>query len=338
LWRIQADRREQVDEVEAGDIIGILGLKHSITGDTLCDPRHPIILERLEFPEPVISLSIEPRTNADKERLVLALATLRREDPSFKYSYNAETGQTVIAGMGELHLEIVKNKLVRDMGLDVHVGKPKVAYKETIQSAAQAEGRFIRQTGGHGQYGHAVVRLEPRGRGEGYEFVDKVIGGVIPREYIRAVEAGVREALNTGVYAGFPVVDIRAVLHDGSYHEVDSSELAFKIAASMAVKDAFDRADPAILEPVMRVEATMPEEFMGDVIGDLNSRRGHIEGMESRGTTQVVRALVPLASMFGYATDLRSMTQGRATYSMEFAHYAEVPAQLANELIQKSRV
>jgi elongation factor G len=338
LLQMHANHREELEAVYAGDIAAIVGLKESFTGHTLSDPAHPVILESITFPEPVIEVAVEPRTKADQDKLALALQRLAEEDPTFRVKTNEETGQTLISGMGELHLDVIVDRMIREFRVAANIGKPQVSYRETIRRAAEGNGRFIRQTGGHGQYGHAVVRLEPRGRGEGYEFVDKVIGGVIPREYIRAVEAGVREALNTGVYAGFPVVDIRAVLHDGSYHEVDSSELAFKIAASMAVKDAFERADPAILEPVMRVEATMPEEFMGDVIGDLNSRRGHIEGMESRGTTQVVRALVPLASMFGYATDLRSMTQGRATYSMEFAHYAEVPAQLANELIQKSRV
>ena len=338
ILQMHANHREEIDEVYAGDIASIVGLKESYTGDTLCDPAHPIILESIRFPEPVIEVAVEPRTKADQDKLALALQRLAEEDPTFRVKTDEESGQTLIAGMGELHLDVLVDRMTREFKVAANVGRPQVSYRETIRRAAEGVGRFVRQTGGHGQYGHAVVRLEPNTQGAGYEFVDRIVGGAIPREYIKAVDAGIREALATGIYAGYPVVDVKTTLHDGAYHEVDSSEMAFKIAGSMAVKDAFERADPSILEPIMRVEATMPEEFMGDVIGDLNSRRGHIEGMESRGSTQVVRALVPLANMFGYATDLRSMTQGRASYSMEFAHYAEVPAQVAQELVQKSKV
>ncbi|MGO9177686.1 MAG: elongation factor G [Candidatus Limnocylindrales bacterium] len=338
ILQMHANHREEIDEVYAGDIGAIVGLKESYTGDTLADPAHPIILESIRFPEPVIEVAVEPRTKADQDKLALALQRLADEDPTFRVKTDEESGQTLIAGMGELHLDVLVDRMTREFKVAANVGRPQVSYRETVRRAAEGTGRFVRQTGGHGQYGHAVIHLEPNAQGGGYEFVDKIVGGVIPREYVKAVDAGIREALATGIYAGYPVVDVKAILRDGSYHEVDSSEMAFKIAGSMAVKDAFERADPAILEPIMRVEATMPEEFMGDVIGDLNSRRGHIEGMESRGSTQVVRAFVPLANMFGYATDLRSMTQGRASYSMEFAHYAEVPAQVAQELVQKSKV
>jgi elongation factor G len=338
ILQMHANHREEIDAVYAGEIAAIVGLKDSYTGDTLSDPDHPVILESIVFPEPVIEVAVEPKTKADQDKLALALQRLAEEDPTFRVQTNEETGQTLIAGMGELHLDVLVDRMVREFKVVANVGKPQVSYRETVRRAAEGNGRFVRQTGGRGQYGHAVIRLEPNGKGAGYEFVDKIVGGVIPREYIKAVDAGIREALATGVYAGFPVVDVKTTLYDGSYHEVDSSEMAFKIAGSLAVKDAFERADPVILEPIMRVEAVMPEEFMGDVIGDLNSRRGHIEGMESRGSTQVVRAFVPLATMFGYATDLRSMTQGRATYSMEFSHYAEVPASVAHELVQKSRV
>jgi elongation factor G len=338
VLQMHANHREEIDTVYAGDIAAIVGLKDSFTGDTLSDPDHPVVLESITFPEPVIEVAVEPKTKADQDKLGLALQRLAEEDPTFRVKTDEETGQTLIAGMGELHLDVLVDRMVREFKVAANVGKPQVSYRETIRRAAEGVGRFVRQTGGRGQYGHAVIRLEPNQKGAGTEFIDKIVGGIIPREYIRAVESGIREALETGIYAGYPVVDVKTTLHDGSYHEVDSSELAFKIAGSMAVKDAFERADPCILEPIMRVEAVMPEEFMGDVIGDLNSRRGHIEGMESRGTTQVVRAFVPLATMFGYATDLRSMTQGRATYSMEFAHYAEVPASVAHELVQKSKV
>jgi elongation factor G len=338
VLQMHANHREEIDVVYAGDIAAAVGLKDTFTGDTLCDIDDPVILENISFPEPVIEVAIEPKTKADQDKLGIALQRLAEEDPTFRVKTDDETGQTLIAGMGELHLDVLVDRMVREFRVAANVGKPQVSYRETVKRPAEGNGRFVRQTGGKGQYGHAVIRLEPRERGAGYEFVDKIVGGTIPREYIKAVDAGIREALETGIYAGFPVVDVRVTVHDGSYHDVDSSEMAFKIAGSMAVKDAFEKADPAILEPVMKVEAIMPEEFMGDVIGDLNSRRGHVDGMESRGTTQVVRAFVPLAAMFGYATDLRSMTQGRATFSMEFSHYAEVPAGIASELAQKSKV
>jgi elongation factor G len=335
---MHANRREDVAEVLTGDIVAAVGLNGTTTGDTLCDESAPIVLEKIEFPEPVISVAIEPRTKADEEKLVNALGRLAAEDPTFRTSVDSETGQTIISGMGELHLEIIVDRLVREFKVAANIGKPQVSYRETIRRASDGNGRFVRQTGGKGQYGHAMIRIEPLAKGGGYEFVDKIVGGTIPREYIKPIDAGIREALQTGIFAGFPVVDVKVTLYDGSYHEVDSSEMAFKIAGSMAIKDAFAKADPAILEPIMKVEVLMPEAFMGDVIGDLNSRRGHIDGMESRGSTQVVRAFVPLAQMFGYVTDLRSMTQGRATSSMEFSHYAEVPANLAAELVQKSKV
>jgi elongation factor G len=338
ILQMHANHREEIEVVYAGDIAAAVGLKETFTGDTLSDVDHPIILESITFPEPVIEVAIEPKTKADQDKLGIALQRLAEEDPTFRVKTDEETGQTLIAGMGELHLDVLVDRMVREFKVAANVGKPQVSYRETIKRAAEGNGRFVRQTGGKGQYGHAVIRLEPRERGAGYEFVDKIVGGTIPREYIKPVDMGIREALETGIYAGFPVVDVRVTLHDGSYHDVDSSEMAFKIAGSMAVKDAFEKADPMILEPVMKVEAIMPEEFMGDVIGDLNSRRGHMDGMESRGTTQVVRAFVPLAAMFGYATDLRSMTQGRATFSMEFSRYSEVPASIASELAQKSKV
>jgi elongation factor G len=343
VLQMHANHREDIEEVYAGDIAAAVGLKESFTGDTLADPDHPVILESMTFPEPVIEVKIEPKTKADQDKLSVALQRLAEEDPTFRVKTDPETSETLIAGMGELHLDVLVDRMVREFRVAANVGKPQVSYRETIRRPAEGNGRFVRQTGGRGQYGHAVIKIEPREKGAGYEFVDKVVGGVIPREYIKPIDAGIREALETGIYAGFPAVDIRVTLFDGSYHEVDSSEMAFKIAGSMAVKDAFEKADPTILEPIMRVEVIMPEEFMGDVIGDLNSRRGHIEGMESRGfgeghRTQIVRAFVPLAEMFGYATDLRSMTQGRATNSMEFSHYAEVPSGIASELAQKSKV
>ncbi len=337
IVQLHANHREEIDEVAAGDIAAAVGLRDTYTGDTLTDPDHPVILESMVFPEPVIEVAIEPKTKADQDKLAVALQRLAEEDPTFRVKNDEESGQTLIAGMGELHLDVLVDRMTREFRVAANVGKPQVSYRETIRRAAEGNGRFVRQTGGRGQYGHAVIRLEPGEKGSGYEFVDKIVGGVIPREYIKSVDAGVREALGTGVYAGFPMVDIKATLFDGSYHEVDSSEMAFKIAGSMAVKDAVDKADPTILEPVMRVEVVMPEEFMGDVIGDLNSRRGHIEGMDNRNGTQVVSAFVPLASMFGYVTDLRSMTQGRATSSMEFSHYAQVPQSIAVELVQKAR-
>jgi elongation factor G len=341
ILQMHANHREEIEEVYAGDIAAAVGLKDTFTGDTLSDPDHPVLLESMTFPEPVIEVKIEPKTKADQDKLGVALQRLSEEDPTFRVKTDPETGETLIAGMGELHLDVLVDRMVREFKVAANIGKPQVSYRETVRRAAEGNGRFVRQTGGKGQYGHAVIRLEPQEKGAGYEFVDKIVGGTIPREYIKSVDAGIREALETGIFAGFPVVDVKVTLHDGSYHEVDSSEMAFKIAGSMAVKDAFGKADPTILEPIMRNEVTMPEEFMGDVIGDLNSRRGQIEGMDSRGSgnaaTQVVRAFVPLAQMFGYVTDLRSMTQGRATSSMEFSHYAEVPTSLASELVQKSK-
>jgi elongation factor G len=338
VLQMHANHREEIDTVYAGDIAAAVGLKDTFTGDTLSDEAHPVILESMTFPEPVIEVKIEPKTKADQDKLALALQRLAEEDPTFRVHTDPESSETLIAGMGELHLDVLVDRMIREFKVAANIGKPQVSYRETIRREAQGNGRFVRQTGGKGQYGHAVIKLEPAEKGAGYEFIDKIVGGTIPREYIKSVDEGIRETLETGVYAGFPVVDVKATLFDGSYHEVDSSEMAFKIAGSMAVKDAFGKADPTILEPIMRVEVTMPTEFMGDVIGDLNSRRGQIEGIESRSGTEVVRAFVPLAQMFGYVTDLRSMSQGRATSSMEFSHYAEVPANLASELVQKSKV
>jgi elongation factor G len=291
----------------------------------------------MTFPEPVIEVKIEPKTKVDQDKLGIALQRLAEEDPTFRVKTAEETGETLIAGMGELHLDVLVDRMIREFKVAANIGKPQVSYRETVRREAQGNGRHVRQTGGKGQYGHAVIKVEPLEKGGGYEFVDKIVGGTIPREYIKPVDQGIREALQTGIYAGYPMVDVRVTLFDGSYHDVDSSEMAFKIAGSLAIKDAVQKADPAILEPIMRTEVTMPEEFMGDVIGDLNKRRGHIEGMENRGGIQVVRAFVPLAEMFGYVTQLRSMTQGRASSSMEFSHYAEVPKSIAEELAQKSR-
>ncbi|HJW22703.1 MAG TPA: elongation factor G [Candidatus Limnocylindrales bacterium] len=338
ILQLHANHREEIDEVYAGDIGAIVGLKDTFTGDTLCDPDHPILLETISFPEPVIEVKIEPKTKVDQDKMGIALQRLAEEDPTFRVKTDPESGETLIAGMGELHLDVIVDRMVREFRVAANVGRPQVSYRETIRRAAEGNGRFVRQTGGKGQYGHVVLHLEPGLKGSGFEFVDKIVGGTIPREYMRAVDQGIRETLETGIYAGYPMVDVKATVFDGSYHEVDSSEMAFKIAASMAVKDAVEKASPVVLEPVMRVEITMPEQFMGDVIGDLNSRRGQVEGMDSRGSTQVVRAFVPLAEMFGYATDLRSMTQGRASYSMELSHYAEVPGNLAQELVAKSKV
>ncbi len=335
LLRMHANKREEVKEVAAGDIVAAVGLKNTLTGDTLCDEKHPVILESIEFPDPVISVAIEPKTKADQEKLSQSLAKLAQEDPSFRVSFDEETGQTIISGMGELHLEIIVDRLLREFKVSANVGKPQVAYKETIKSASKAEGKFVRQSGGRGQYGHVYLELEPTETGKGFEFVNKIVGGTIPREYIPAVEKGVKEAMDSGVLAGYPVVDVKAVLYDGSYHEVDSSEMAFKIAGSMAFKEAAKRAKPVLLEPVMSVEVVTPEEYMGDVMGDLNSRRGKIQSMEKRGNAQVIRAEVPLAEMFGYATDLRSKTQGRATYTMQFSHYEDVPKGIADSIIAK---
>jgi elongation factor G len=338
ILQMHANHREEIDEVYAGDIAAAVGLKDTFTGDTLSDPDHPVILESMTFPEPVIEVAIEPKTKADQDKLGIALQRLSEEDPTFRVHTDEESGQTLIAGMGELHLDVLVDRMVREFKVAANVGKPQVAYRATVRREAIGNGRFVRQTGGRGQYGHAVIKLEPNEKGKGYEFVDKIVGGTIPREYIKPVDAGIREALLSGPYASVPMVDVKATLFDGSFHEVDSSEMAFKIAGSMALKDAVDKADPVILEPVMRVEVTMPEEYMGDVIGDLNSRRGHIEGMDNRLGTQIVRAFVPLAEMFGYVTDLRSMSQGRASSSMEFSHYSDVPKSVATELAEKSKV
>ena len=329
VLRMHAIRREDVDEVFTGDIAAAVGLKATTTGDTLCDESAPIMLESITFPEPVISVAIEPKTKADQEKLGMALQRLSEEDPTFKVHTDEETGQTIIEGMGELHLEIIIDRLLREFRVDANQGKPQVAYKEAIRRPAHGVGRFIRQTGGKGQFGHAEVDVRPGEQGSGFVFEDKITQGRIPREYIPAIEKGIREALQTGVVAGYPVVDIVVTLVDGSYHPVDSSEMAFGVAGSMAVKDAMHKAQPFLLEPIMKVDVVMPEEYLGDVMGDLASRRGHILGMEGRGTSQNVRANVPLAEMFGYATELRSMTSGRATYSMEFSHYAEMPGNLA---------
>ena len=338
IVELHANHREEIDVVYAGDIAAAVGLKDTFTGDTITDPDHPVILESMTFPEPVIEVAIEPKTKADQDKLGIALQRLAEEDPTFRVKTDEESGQTLIAGMGELHLDVLVDRMVREFKVAANVGKPQVAYRETIRREAVGNGRFVRQTGGKGQYGHAVVRAEPNAKGAGYEFIDKIVGGTIPREYIKPIDQGIRETLDSGIYANVPMVDVKVTLIDGSYHDVDSSEMAFKIAGSMAIKDAVAKANPVVLEPMMRVEVTLPEEFMGDVIGDLNSRRGQIEGMDPRGSTQVIRASVPLAEMFGYATDLRSETQGRASYSMELSHYAEVPQNLAAELVAKSKV
>jgi len=331
---MHANHREDIPEATAGNVVAAVGLRETTTGDTLCDEAAPLVLEPIQFPEPVISVAVEPKTKADSDKLTAALAKLAEEDPSFRVRFDPETGQTLIAGMGELHLEIITDRLVREFKVEAHVGRPQVAYKETIRQPARGEGRFIRQTGGRGQYGHAVVEIEPLPRGSGFEFVDRITGGVIPREFIKPVEDGVREAMESGILAGYPVVDVRVTLVDGSYHEVDSSELAFKIAGSLAFKDAARKAKPVLLEPVMKVEVTTPEAYMGDVLADLNARRGRIQAMEQRQGLRVITALVPLAEMFGYATDLRSRTQGRAVYTMEFSHYEEVPAAVAEEVLK----
>jgi elongation factor G len=329
ILRMHAIRREDVDEVFTGDIAAAVGLKVTTTGDTLTDESHPILLESITFPEPVISVAIEPKTKADQDKLGIALQRLAEEDPTFRVHTDEETGQTIIEGMGELHLEIIVDRLLREFKVDANQGKPQVAYKEAIRRPAHGVGRFVRQTGGKGQFGHVELNVRPGEQGTGFVFEDKITQGRIPREYIPAVEKGIREALQTGVVAGYPVVDLVAALVDGSYHPVDSSEMAFQVAGSMGVKDAMSKAQPYLLEPVMKVNVVMPEEYLGDVMGDLSSRRGHILGMEGRGTSQSVTANVPLAEMFGYATELRSMTSGRATYSMEFSHYAEMPGNLA---------
>jgi elongation factor G len=337
ILQMHANHREEIDQVSAGDIAAAVGLKNTTTGDTLCAEDKPIILESITFPEPVIELAVEPKTKADQDKMAVALQRLAAEDPTFRVHTDEESSQTRIAGMGELHLEVLVDRMLREFKVQANVGRPQVSYREAIRKPVKAEGRFVRQTGGKGQYGHAVLELEPLERGGGFEWESKIVGGAVPREFWRAIESGVIEALAGGVVAGYPVIDVKATLVDGSYHEVDSSEMAMKIAGSMAAKDGVGKADPAILEPMMKVEVTTPEDFMGDVIGNLNSKRGQIDGLDERGSSRVVRAHVPLAEMFGYATELRSMTQGRAAYSMEFSHYAEVPTNLANELIAKSK-
>src|SRR5450631_1354182 len=335
ILKMHANKREEIKEVYAGDIAAAVGLKYTTTGDTLCDEDKQVILESIEFPEPVISIAIEPKTKAEQEKLGFGLQKLASEDPSFRVKTDEETGQTIISGMGELHLEIIVDRLMREFKVEANVGKPQVAYRETITKKVKVEGKFVRQSGGRGQYGHVWLEIEPQEAGKGFEFVDAIKGGVVPREYIPAVGKGILEATDNGVLAGFPVVDIKATLIDGSYHEVDSSEMAFKIAGSMGFKEGCAKAGPIILEPIMAVEVVVPEEYMGEVIGDLNSRRGRIMGMDSRAGAQVVSSMVPLASMFGYSTDLRSATQGRATYSMTFDHYEPVPKSVAEEIVAK---
>ncbi len=333
ILKMHANEREEIDEIYAGEIAAAVGLKNTKTGDTLCDENHPIILEQITFPEPVISLKIEPKTKADQEKMGIALRRLAEEDPTFRVSADQETGETIISGMGELHLEVIVDRLLREFKVEASVGKPQVAYKETIKGTAEAEGKYVRQSGGRGQYGHVKIRVEPLEKGKGFEFVDEIKGGIIPQEFIPAVEKGVKEAMDKGVLAGYPMQDIKVTLFDGSFHEVDSSEAAFKIAASMAFKDAAKQANPVLLEPIMKVTVMTAPDFLGDVTGDLNSRRGRIEGMEDRGNIKVITAYVPLANMFGYSTQLRSMTEGRASYSMEFHSYEEVPKNIADEII-----
>jgi elongation factor G len=336
LVQMHANHRDEIKEVRAGDIAAAIGLKDVTTGDTLCDPKAIITLERMEFPEPVISVAVEPKTKADQEKMGIALNKLAQEDPSFRVRTDEESGQTIISGMGELHLEIIVDRMKREFGVEANVGAPQVAYRETIRKSVEQEGRYVRQTGGRGQYGHVWLRLEPLEPGSGYEFVNAIVGGVVPKEYIPAVDKGVQEQLQNGVLAGFPVVDVRVTLFDGSYHEVDSSEMAFKIAGSMAFKEGARKASPVLLEPIMKVEVVTPEEYMGDVVGDINRRRGMIQGMDDAPAGKVIRCEVPLSEMFGYATDLRSATQGRATYTMQFEKYVEAPTHVADAIIKKA--
>jgi len=336
ILQMHANHREERDAIYAGELAAAVGLKFTTTGDTLCDQGDPIILESMDFPAPVIAVAIEPKTKADQEKLGASLHKLAEEDPTFQVRTDEETGQTVIHGMGELHLEIIVDRLLREFKVDANVGKPQVAYRETIRKPVEkVQGKFVRQSGGRGQYGDVVINVEPAGPGEGYEFEDKISGGVIPKDYIPSVNEGIKEAMENGVLAGYPMVGVKVTLIDGSYHEVDSSEMAFRIAGSMALKAAVNKAKPVLLEPVMEVEVVVPEEYMGDIIGDLNSRRGKIEGMEPRGKAQVVRGRIPLAEMFGYATDLRSLSQGRATYTMQFDRYEEVPSSIATGIVEQ---
>lgn len=332
---MHANHREEVQEAYAGDILAVVGFKDTATGDTLCDEKSPVILESMDFPDPVIDVAIEPKTTADQEKMSLALQKLSEEDPTFRVRTNAETGQMLIAGMGELHLEIIIDRLLREFRVDANVGKPQVAYKETIRNSVSAVGKYIKQSGGHGQYAHCVVEFSPLEPGSGFIFESKIVGGVIPKEFIAPVEAGIKESMENGVLAGFPVVDIKATLVDGSYHEVDSSEMAFKVAGSLAFKSGAAKANPVILEPVFKLEVLVPDEYMGDVIGDISSRRGRVEGMEPRSGATAIRGNVPLSEMFGYATDLRSKTQGRGTYVMQFSHYEEVPNSIAEGIITR---
>jgi elongation factor G len=336
--RKHANKREEIPEVRAGDIAAAIGLRDTRTGDTLCDDERPIILEAMKFPAPVIDVAIEPKTKADQDKLGIALNKLAEEDPTFRVHSDAETGQTIISGMGELHLEIIVDRMMREFKVDANVGRPQVAYRETIRKRIEkVEGKFIRQSGGKGQYGHVVINISPMEAGQGFHFEDKVVGGSVPREYIGPVEQGIKEALENGILAGYPMVDIKVELTDGSYHDVDSSEMAFKIAGSMAFKEGAKRAHPVLLEPMMKVEVVVPEQYMGDVLGDLSARRGKIGGMIQRGEAQVIASTVPLGEMFGYSTKLRSMSQGRAVYSMEFSHYDEVPKSKAEEIVSKSK-
>jgi elongation factor G len=337
LLKMHANKREEIKDVMAGDIAAAVGLRDVTTGDTICDENKQVLLESMDFPEPVISVAIEPKTKADQEKMGVALGKLAQEDPTFKIHTDPDTAQTLISGMGELHLEIIVDRMMREFSVAANVGKPQVAYKETIRKKADAEGKYIRQTGGRGQYGHVKITIEPSGIGAGFVFENDIVGGAVPKEYIKPIEQGIREALSNGVLAGYEVKDVKVTLYDGSYHEVDSSEIAFKIAGSMAFKEGCRKASPALLEPVMKVEVVLPEEYMGDVIGDINSRRGRVEGMEARPGTQIIKTLVPLATMFGYATDLRSRTQGRATYTMHFSHYEEVPRAIAEEIVAKAQ-
>ena len=336
LLKMHSNKREEIKEIRAGDICATVGLKFTTTGDTLCDEKSPIILEAMEFPEPVISIAIEPKTKADQDKLSVALGKLASEDPSFRVRVDEETGQTVISGMGELHLEIIVDRLKREFKVEANIGNPQVAYRETFRKAVKTEGKYIKQSGGKGNYGHCCLEMTPLEPGAGFEFENKIVGGAIPKEYIPAIEKGVTEAMENGIVAGYPVVDFKVTVFDGSFHEVDSNEMAFKIAASMAFKDGMKQASPVLLEPIMKVEVVTPDEYMGDVMGDLSSRRGRIEGMNVQGNAQVINAMVPLKQMFGYSTELRSITQGRATYTMQFDHYEEVPANIAEEII-KSR-
>jgi len=335
LLRMHANKREEISEVLAGDICAVVGMKNVTTGDTLCNEDHPIVLETIEFPEPVIAVAVEPKTKTDQEKMGVALHKLAQEDPTFRVSTDHDSGQTIIEGMGELHLEIIVDRMMREFNVQANVGKPQVAYRETIRKTAEAEGKYIRQTGGSGQYGHVKIRLIPQEPGKGFEFENDTVGGSIPKEFVKPVEQGIKEAMEGGVLAGYPLVDVKAVLYDGSYHDVDSNEMAFKIAGSMAFKEAARKASPVLLEPVMSVEVVVPEEYMGTIIGDLNSRRGRIEGIEHRAGSQVVKAMVPLAEMFGYATNMRSNTQGRATFSMHFNRYEEAPRSVAEEIVAK---